>query len=293
MEADRLWLDVEGGYALALVAGEVVCRNKRGKLLASIPAKVKKGQVARELLELRDWLGEHSRECRGQVEEWMLRSLPVPRAVLEALWVDPRWRDALESALVVACDEAGELDLSRAGLLQALESGRGVGVVTLGGHSEWLEVSEVAIPHPILLGNLDDYRGLTVERGLRQGIAQLFRETHSAPAELDPQARHDRRFAGGEFSQARLLIERCRALGYTVSGGYARCPVWESGVRTEARYWVGMGPTWGRALTSELLWVDSKHVALPAREVGAVAYSEGVRMASAIYAGRRVEEEGG
>ena len=35
------WQPAEGGYSLALVGGKLACRNAKGKVLASVPAKVK------------------------------------------------------------------------------------------------------------------------------------------------------------------------------------------------------------------------------------------------------------
>jgi len=40
-----------------------------------------------------------------------------------------------------------------------------------------------------------------------------------------------------------------------------------------------------------MVWVDERERALTLAELGPVAFSEGMRMASAIYAGRVVEQE--
>jgi hypothetical protein len=59
----------------------------------------------------------------------------------------------------------------------------------------------------------------------------------------------------------------------------------------EPRFWVGSDAPDGEAETGDLIWVDAASRQLSLSEVGAVAYSEGVRMASLIYAGRAVEEK--
>ncbi|HBP16971.1 MAG TPA: hypothetical protein DEA08_04130 [Planctomycetes bacterium] len=284
------WVEAEGGYALALEGDTLVCRNKTGKRLASVPSKVKKGEVGRQLSELRAWLSEHRQRCAGQVERWMLRSLPVPRGALEATWRDPAWRAALENAVVTPARADGSLDLDAGGFFKGADPAKGVGVVTLDGETEWLDTAEVVVPHPILLEELEDYRELAAELSFEQGVSQLFRETFSPPEDLEPDARQDRRFAGGEFDELRFVVGRSRSRGFRVSGGYALCPVWEQGRLFEGRYWIGMGEGWESTWTGELLWVDQDDRAQKVSEVGPVAYSEGVRMASLIYAGRKTED---
>ncbi|MGE0711512.1 MAG: DUF4132 domain-containing protein [Planctomycetota bacterium] len=280
------WVEAEGGYALALEACALVCRNKDGKRLAQVPPKLKKGEVAGQLLELRAWLQQHAQECVERVERWMLRSLPAPREVLEALWPDPAWRKALENAVVTPAGAA-----EGGGFFKGVDPARGVGVVNLDGETEWLAAREVALPHPILLAELGDYRELAAELGLEQGISQLFRETFASGPEQDRDAHAVHDFAGGEFDELRFAVGRARGRGFRISGGYALCPVWEQGRLLEARYWVGMGEGMESTWTGELLWADEEEASVPLGQVGPVAYSEGVRMASAIYAGRKTEKE--
>lgn len=54
--------------------------------------------------------------------------------------------------------------------------------------------------------------------------------------------------------------------------------------------WIGE-PYWdGDTETGGLTWSDEDGRTLRAAEVGPVAWSEGMRMAAALYAGRKVEE---
>jgi hypothetical protein len=67
--------------------------------------------------------------------------------------------------------------------------------------------------------------------------------------------------------------------------------VWDAGTVTEARYWIGAEHPESETYTGQLLWVDSRERGLPLASVGPVAFSEGMRMASAIYAARVVEKK--
>ena len=291
---DLAWVGAGDAHDVALDGTKLVCRNaKTGKRLASVPKKAKQTDAAQQLLALRDWLEQHERECSDAVEVWMLRSLPVPRQVLGAVWDDSAWRSVLENSVVVPVDEDGELDQDAAGFFRGADAEKGLGVVNLDGETDWLDTELLTLPHPILLEELDDYRELAGELGLNQGISQLFRETWSKAADLDQKSSSVRDFADGKFEQLNFALGKCRTLGYRVRGGYAVCPVWEGGKQVEARYWIGADYPESETWTGDLLWVDEEERSLKLGEVGPVAYSEGVRMASAIYAARKVEEEGG
>lgn len=81
-----LWTPADDGYALALDGDELVCKNAKGKILASMPKAVREDDTAEGLIALRDWMADHTAHCRLSAETWLLRSLPVPRAVLIAVW---------------------------------------------------------------------------------------------------------------------------------------------------------------------------------------------------------------
>jgi len=282
------WIDAGDGYALALEAGKLVARNARGKRLSAVPRQLRDGEVAGQLEALRDWLAEHDRACQATVEQWMLRSLPVPRAVLEQVWDDPAWRTPLEDAVVVAVDASGRHDPGTAGLFRGVGS-RGIGVVDLEGETVWLAAERIAIPHPILLPELDAWRELVTQLGAVQGVSQLHRETHARPPGLTASAID--RFAGGKFAMRIHAAGKARSLGFKVSGGFAVCPVWDGGAVTEARYWIGADAPDAETRTGPLSWVDQHERGLPIAAVGPVAFSEGMRMASAIYAARVVDRE--
>jgi hypothetical protein len=286
------WLDAGKGYQLTLDGGKLAARNDKGKRLSSVPKEVRDGDLADQLEALRDWLGEHDRECIATVEQWMLRSLAVPRAVLEAVWEDPAWRRPLENAVVVAVGADGEHDRVRAGLFRGVDRRKGVGIVDVDGETAWLDTERVGIPHPILIPELDAWRELVTQLGVAQGIAQLHRETHPRPAELAEATAGNviDKFEDGKFAMLLHALGKARSLGYKVRGGFATCKVWDGGAVSEARYWIGADSPEAETYTGQLLWVDGRERNLRLADVGPVAFSEGMRMASAIYAARVIEK---
>jgi len=84
-ERQRNWIDAPEGYAVALDGERVVARSPKGAELKMLPAALKDAAVIQQLRELREWLGRHERECASSVEAWMVRSLPVPGAVVAAV----------------------------------------------------------------------------------------------------------------------------------------------------------------------------------------------------------------
>lgn len=82
------------------------------------------------------------------------------------MWKDAAWCRPLENAVVIAVDADGHREASRSGLLRGVDPARGVGVVDLDGETAWLDTERIAIPHPILLPELDAWRELVVQLGL-------------------------------------------------------------------------------------------------------------------------------
>lgn len=69
--------------------------------------------------------------------------------------------------------------------------------------------------------------------------------------------------------------------------------VWEDATPIEARYWIGNEYPESETYTGELLFVDSEQEPQQVGDVGPVTFSEGMRMASQIFAKRSVEKEEG
>ncbi|MGW4277797.1 DUF4132 domain-containing protein, partial [Streptomyces seoulensis] len=216
---------------------------------------------------------------------WMVRSLPVPSEVLARVWPDPAWQAALRDLVVMGADGAV------AGFLRDADAGRGLGLVDLDGDTVRLRPGLVRLPHPVLLADLEELREFAVELGIEQSAGQLFREVWRRPAAPAAEATSVEDYAGGAFRELRFLHGRAAQLGYRVRGGHAVCSVLEDGRGVEARVWVGDYDGYEEAETGPLVFTDPAGRTLALGQVGPVAWSEGMRMAAALYAGRDVEDE--
>ncbi|MFF7473130.1 DUF4132 domain-containing protein [Streptomyces sp. NPDC008092] len=274
-----------GDYEVALDDGKVVCRNAAGRRLKSVPAKLADDPAVLGLRQLAEWLERHERQCLADVERWMTRSLPVPLAVLTQVWPDPAWQAALRDLVVTGAD--GEV----AGFLRDAGAGRGLGLVDLDGDTVRIAPELVRLPHPVLLEDLAELREFAVELGVEQKAQQLFREVWHRPAAPDAEGTQIEEYAGGVFKELRFLHGRATQLGYRVRGGYAVCSVLEEGRGVEARVWIGDYDSYFETETGPLAWTDPAGRTLRLGQVGPVAWSEGMRMAAALYAGRDVEDE--
>ncbi len=284
------WIDAGKGLELGIRDGSLVAR-KDGKELGSVPKAAKETPVGDRLGSAIDFLEDHERTCRHTVETWMLRSLPVPRGVLQAVIPDPLWAAALKDAWVVAVGTDGKVDREVGGFFRGVDATKGIGVVDRDGETTWLATESVLVPHPILLDELDDLRGMAVEINVSQGTSQLFRETFVKPtvAPTDPMSIDQ--YSGGEFAMLQAVVGLAKRLGYRVSGGAAVCRILENGRFVDARYDLGEGDGMDSTTTGELAWVDDKQRPVAVLDVPPVAFSEGMRMAATIYAKRKVEKE--
>lgn len=279
------WLPAATGYEVGLSGTKVVCRTERGRQLKRLPKQLKDNPAVVGLRQLAEWLTRHQAACRSEVERWMVGTLPVPTAVVRSVWPDPAWQAALRDLVVTtAGDESG------AGFLREADPVRGIGVVDLDGESAWWTTAQLCIPHPVHLTELDELREFAADLGVRQTTLQLFREVWHKPDRPEEQAAALVRYAGGRFAQQRHLLGRTTSLGYQVSGGYALCRIRERGRAVCATIWIGAGEPEAEAETGDLSFTDAHGAVLPAAEVPPVAWSEGVRMAAALYAGRVAEQ---
>ncbi len=276
------WLPTGTGHELAIRDGVIVARNDKREL-ASVPAAAKKTEVWENLDALLHFLRTHDAEAGAEVERWLLRGLPVPRAVLTQVWADEAWRSWLTD-LVISTKER-----SIAGFLRAATPD-GLGVVDLDGESVIITDETVWFPHPALLTDLDELREFATELGITQRFDQLFREVHQRPEQLKQGTTGLHDWSGGKFDQLRFAAARANSAGFRVSGGYVVCPCYEDGRLVTARYWIGAGHPEEETVTDVLCWVCDNKV-IPVAEVGPLAYSEGVRMASYVFAGRCMDDE--
>ncbi|MET9621832.1 MULTISPECIES: DUF4132 domain-containing protein [unclassified Streptomyces] len=282
------WLTADEGYEITLEDGRVVARRSGGRQLKTLPKALRDHPEVDRLRRLAEWLDRHTASCVAQVDTWMVSSLPVPTELIARVWPDEAWRSALRDMAVVGDDpdEVGFLrDATAAGELK---------VVNLDGETVRLSPRTVTLPHPVLLPDLDDVRDFAAELGITQRVEQIHRATWARPAATGQPgtATEVRDYAGGKFASRFGLAARATGLGYRVSGGYATCRVRDGGRSTEASVWIGE-PYWdGESETGGLGWHDEDGRAVRLSEVGPVAWSEGMRMAAALYAGRTIEEGG-
>jgi hypothetical protein len=279
------WLDAAGYQVRLGENGRVQCRNGKGKLLSSVPASLKDDRQVVQLRQLAEWLSRHEAECLAAVDGWMVRSLPVPAALIAEVWADTAWAAVLRDLVVTADDGSGP----ETGFLRDADPERGLGVVTLDGDTRRLRPEVVGIPHPVLLEDLEELREFGAELGVEQKVQQLFRQTFTRPADVAGKRSVDD-YSGGKFEQLNHALARCRTLGYPVRGGDAVYSAFEDGRVLEARYWIGSDYPENESWTGGLTWALEDGTAVPLADVGPVAWSEGMRMASAIHAGRVVEE---
>jgi hypothetical protein len=282
---------LDSGYEATVSDGKVVCRNAAGKQLRTIPKQLKEDPAVLGLRQLAEWLDRHAAECRETAERWMVRSLPVPSVLICQVWADEAWQQVLRDLVVVPVGPDGAWDRAEAGFLRAADS-RGIGVVNLDGDTVRLTADQIAVPHPVLLDDLDDLREFGLELEVAQSLDQLYRETWAAAAGLDPAKVRVSEFSGGKYDQLRHLTQRATKLGYRIRGGYAVCRVFEGGQPIEARVWAGSDDPYYSTETGDLEFADADGKSVPLHLVGPVAWSEGHRMAAALYAGRVVKTEG-
>ncbi|MBE1584414.1 DUF4132 domain-containing protein [Nonomuraea angiospora] len=282
------WLAAGDGYEVALIEGRVAARatsgRSAGRQLKSLPKALRDHPEVDRLRRFAEWLDRHAAACVAQADLWMVSSLPVPTGLLARVWPDEAWQSALRDLAVVG-DDPDEVGFLR----DATETGE-LRVVNLDGETVRLSPRTVTLPHPVLLPDLDDLREFAAELGVVQKVEQIHRATWRKPADLDGKGTTVTEFSGGTYDSRFGLAARATTLGYRVTGGYATCRVRDAGAITEASVWIGE-PYWDDEVsTGGLTWQDLDGRTLLLREVGPVAWSEGMRMAAALYAGRKVEE---
>lgn len=273
------WVGTDVGYDLAFDEGVIVARNAKHKVLKSVPAKAKKTPQWEQLDALSTVLRRHDEEIAGRVQAWVLQSLPVPVVLLREVWPDPSWRTQLADLVITDGERSGFLrDVGPSGLR----------VVDVDGETAELTAPTVLIPHPVLLEDLDDLRELAAELGVEQRFDQLFREVHRRPEGIDTDLRSVNDYTG-EYERRAHVASRARSAGFLVRGSYAQQTIVEEGRSVTAQMWIGEA-YYEETTIDELSWVSDGRL-LSLGEVGPVAWSEGVRMAAHLYAGRVISEE--
>ncbi|WP_121703985.1 DUF4132 domain-containing protein [Streptomyces sp. E5N298] len=282
------WLAAGDTYEVALVGGRVVARSAsstpaaEGQRERTLPAEIRDRPEVVELQRFAEWLDRHAAECVAQVDHWMVSSLPVPTGLLARVWPDEAWQAALRDIVVV-----GE-GPDEVGFLRDADESDGLRVVNLDGETVRLTPRTVTMPHPVLLPDLEELRTFAAELGVVQGVEQIHRATWPVPGETDA-ADTDvvTEFAGAEYRSWFHLSARATSLGYQVSGSRIIDRVRDAGRVFTASVGMSDPYTEEKAWTGGLSWSHGDgYRSLPLHEVGPVAWSEGMRMAAALHAGR-------
>ncbi|MFD3315143.1 DUF4132 domain-containing protein [Streptomyces sp. NPDC058694] len=279
------WLAVGDRYEIALVDGRVVARSAAETSSAgqvrTLPGELRDRPEVVELQRFAEWLERHAAECVAQVDTWMVSSLPVPAGLLARVWPDEAWRSALRD-LVVVGEGRGEV-----GFLRDADASGGLGVVNLDGETVRLSGRTVTMPHPVLLADLGELRVFAAELGVVQGVEQIHRATWHRPDGIDGGAETVSEFAGAEYGSWFHLSARAVSLGYKVSGGCVTGRVRDGGRVVTVSVDIGNPYYDEGGHTGDLSWRHGWD-RLRLSEVGPVAWSEGMRMAAALHAGRTV-----
>lgn len=272
------WLPAGDSYEISLVDGKVVARSTgprvTGRPLKTLPKVLRDNPEVDRLRQLAQWLDRHTAECLARVNAWVVSSLPVPTGLLARIWPDPAWRDALRD-LVVLGD-----DLAEPGFLRDVTDTGDLRVVNLDGDTVRLSPDRATVPHPVHLPDLADLAEFADELDVTQRIEQLHRGTWDKPAGLKDRDVTITDFRGTTVPNR--LAARAATLGFQVSGSQVKCRIWEAGRTVEAAMWFDEDYWGSEATLGTLSWSVVDGPTLRLIEVGPVAWSEGMRMATAL-----------
>ncbi|MEU5948678.1 DUF4132 domain-containing protein [Micromonospora sp. NPDC047465] len=272
------WLPVGDSYEISLLDGKVTARatgpRAAGRPLKTLPKVLRDTPEVDRLRQLAQWLDRHTAECLTRVDTWVVSSLPVPTGLLARVWPDPAWRDALRDLVVLGDDPA------EPGFLRDVTDTGDLRVVNLDGETVRLSPASATLPHPVRLPDLADLREFADDLDVTQRVEQLHRGTWGKPADLK-----DRDTTITDFRGTRVpnrLAARAATLGFRVSGSQVKCRVWEAGRTVEAAMWFDEDYWDSEATLGNLSWSVVDGPTLRLTEVGPVAWSEGMRMATAL-----------
>ncbi|MGW4498797.1 DUF4132 domain-containing protein [Micromonospora sp. NPDC004336] len=272
------WLPVGDSYEISLVDGKVAARSSgpraTGRPLKTLPKVLRDDPEVDRLRQLAQWLDRHTAECLARVDAWVVSSLPVPTGLLARVWPDPAWQGALRDLVVLGDDPA------EPGFLRDVTDTGDLRVVTLDGETVRLSPTTATLPHPVRLPDLADLRGFAGELEITQRVEQLHRGTWGRPDGLRERDTAITDFRGTTVPNR--LAARAATLGFRVSGSQVTCRVWEDGRTVEAAMLFDEDYWDSEATLGSLSWSVVDGPTLRLTEVGPVAWSEGMRMATAL-----------
>lgn len=272
------WLPVGESYEISLVERSLVARSTgpraTGRPLKSLPKVLRDSPEVDRLRQLTQWLDRHAAECVARVDAWVMSSLPVPTGLLARVWPDPAWQDALRDLVVLGDDPA------ESGFLRDVTGAGELRVVNLDGETVRISPASATLPHPVRLPDLVELRDFADELDVVQRIEQLHRGTWDKPSNLKERDTTVTDFRGTTVPNR--LAARATTLGFRVSGSRIKCRVWEAGSTVEAALGFAEDYWDSEATLGSLSWSVVDGPVLRCVEVGPVAWSEGIRMATAL-----------
>ena len=284
MDTTQQWIDA-GDYSFRLDGETIIARNAKGRVLKSIPPKARKTEVFQRIEILQAYLQSHEVLCGDTVRDWFLKGLPVPVALVAAVWPDPAWQRCLKNLVVSVGDDV--MGFLRSAIEQRLQ------LVDLDGETVEIGATPskvLSIPHPAIMEDIDQWREFAVELGFTQGIDQLFRDIYRKPGDKDGLEAAVSKYDGAMYNQAGTLIGRSRGAGFQTSGDSISLTVLENGVEITAMLGIDAWYYDEEAALYEVQFARDGHVISP-EQVGPIAWSEGIRMCEFVYAGRSISEQ--
>lgn len=272
------WLPVGDSYEISLVDGRVAARSiglrATGRPLKTLPKALRDDPEVDRLRQLAQWLDRHAAECLARIDAWVVSSLPVPTGLLARVWPDPGWQDALRDLVVLGDDPA------EPGFLREVTDTGDLRVVNLDGETVRLSPTIATLPHPVRLPDLTDLREFADELDISQRIEQLHRGIWSKPGDLKDRDTTITDFCG--ITVPNRLAARAATLGFRVAGSQVTCRIWETGRTVQAAIWFDEDYWDSEATLGSLSWSVLDGPTLRLTDVGPVAWSEGMRMATAL-----------
>lgn len=197
--------------------GEVVVFGARGTPLRRVPRAVQQDEAYRALIRGRH--GERARKRReaARLEARMTSAIPLGADELAFLLDDPTLASLLRFLVVAKVAEDPRAPRSFF-VLWAWDRSRGLGLVPLDYDARFVPFCPVEIVHPTRLPDLQAFRALLADLGVRQGLTQLFRDERAvAQDELDRE--ESRALAGRLVASSAALLSALRAEGFSTGRG--------------------------------------------------------------------------
>jgi hypothetical protein len=265
----------DGGYRVAIkpdLSHDVV--NADGKVLASVPEKLRHSEMWKQWMALRENHRARLRDNARTIAGWMVSRRVIPGIQLATMYRDPAWRAVL-SALLVRSDQ-------RAGLIVGGEADRGLGVFTRDLDSAWQPGGQWIAPHPADLGaELPAWQACATAYGQVQGVPQLYRSIHR-PNASELAERASSRYAGITLDNAAAASHGFNRRGWRTAAGKARRDIVVFGdkpltITAEFAYFAD-GDSYGdwnqECNTGELVFRDEAGEPLKLRDVPLAVFSE-------------------